>query len=204
MGRFLSTPSADGVTLTVIPLPHAFVNLPLSSRYGFVFKFLITRLHGSKRRSLNFQPGQIVVSMSCYQISPTAWRHILLNGHYTFWISRNVLAGRYFENKCFRSQRSCRRPYPAPNSTKRTCANQLNNTQRLKISSTMNGTDRKKPLCIGWCKNTSELSLHRLRQKPVQGYLTLLKTNLRHFLNVAFWPMGSYACVVPAAPMRNW
>ena len=70
---------------------------------------------------------------------------------------------------------------PAPNSTKRTCANQLN-TQRLKISSTMNGIDRKKLLCIGWCKSTSEFSLHRLRRKPVQGCLTLLKTNLRHFL----------------------
>jgi len=90
-----------------------------------------------------------------------------------------------------------------PNSIKRTCANQLN-TQRLKISSTMNGTDRKKPLCIGWCKRTSELSLHKLKLKPDQDCPVLLKTNLRHFLNVAFWPMGSYACVVPISPMKNW
>lgn len=47
-------------------------------------------------------------------------------------------------------------------------------------------------------------SRSRLRQKPVQGCLTLLKTNLKHFLNVTFWLMGSYACVVQAAPMRNW
>jgi len=47
----------------------------------------------------------------------------------------------------------------------------------------------------------TELSLHKLRRKPVQGYLTWLKTNLRHF--VAFWPIDSYAHVVQAAPMRN-
>jgi hypothetical protein len=102
--------------------------------------------------------------------------------------------------KYLQDQRSW--PHPAPNSTKRTCANQLN-TQRLKISSTMNDTDRKKPFCINWCKKMSKPFLHKLKPKLGRGYPILLKTNLKHFLNVAFWPMGSYACVVPTAPMRN-
>jgi ribosomal protein S27E len=46
----------------------------------------------------------------------------------------------------------------------------------------MNGTDRRKPPFIGWCKSTSKLSLHRLRLKPDRGCPTLSKTNSMHFL----------------------
>ena len=53
-------------------------------------------------------------------------------------------------------------------------------------------------------KKMSKPFLHKLKPKLGRGYPILSKTNLRHFLNVAFWPMGSYACVVPTAPMRNW
>jgi len=68
----------------------------------------------------------------------------------------------------------------------------------------MNDGDQNKPSCINWCKNTPKISLRKLRLKPDRGCPTLSKTNSMHFLSVAFWPMGSYACVVPTAPMRNW
>ena len=87
------------------------------------------------------------------------------------------------------------RQRPAPTSS--------THPQRLKISSTMNGTDRKNHSVSVGAKSTSELSLHRLRRKPVQGYLTLLKTDLRHFLKCGILARG-FLRRCAAAPMRNW
>src|SRR5690606_10802329 len=67
-----------------------------------------------------------------------------------------------------------------------------------------NGTDRKKPFCIGWYKSTSEFSLYRLRRKPSSGLSDFVKDEFGAFHGMLAHGFLCLRCTSCAHEKNGW